>query len=182
MQSYGGTLTWQSYDPFPKIITDTGRSISLQDQIYINQYVTVEGFDGIDVEEKGGLLIWNSAVSENEAVYGSADVTQEGLIYYNGEYTQRTLGISAKNYADEIYLRVYIEVADGEYVYGPLTEYSVQEYCEHKINTDGYPDDLKKTCAALLHYGAMAQRYFNYNTEDLANANILSSYPAPEWM
>lgn len=178
--------TWCGYPlvviPTPSTITDTGRSISLQDQIYINQYVTVSGFDGIDVAAKGGLLIWNSRVTEEEALYGTADTTQKGLIAYEGEYTQRTLGISAKNYSDELYLRVYIEVADGSFVYGPLTEYSVQDYCEHKINTEGYTADLKKTCAALLHYGAMAQRYFNYNTNDLANANILEVYPAPAWM
>ena len=163
-------------------ITDTGRSISLGDQIYINQYIKVSGFEGVDVAAKGGLLIWNSPVTEEEALYGTADTTQAGLIAYEDEYTQRTLGISAKNYADELYLRIYIEVADGEYVYGPLVEYSVQDYCEHKIATDGYSADLKKTCAALLHYGAMAQRYFNYNTADLANANILEVYPAPAWM
>lgn len=178
--------TWYGYPlvviPTPSTITDTGRSISLGDQIYINQYVTVSGFDDIDVASKGGLLIWNSPVTEEDALYGTADTTQKGLIAYGDEYTQRTLGISAKNYADELYLRIYIEVADGEYVYGPLTEYSVQDYCEHKINTEGYTADLKKTCAALLHYGAMAQRYFNYNTEDLANANILEVYPAPAWM
>lgn len=180
------TGTWQSCKivmiPRPRTITDTGRSISLGDQIYINQYVTVSDFDGIDVAAKGGLLIWNSPVAEEDALYGTADTTQKGLIAYEGEYTQRTLGISAKNYADELYLRVYIEVADGAFVYGPLTEYSVQHYCEHKINTEGYTADLKKTCAALLHYGAMAQRYFNYNTNDLANANILEVYPAPAWM
>ena len=168
--------------PAPSIITDTGRSISLGDQIYINQYVTVSDFDGIDVAAKGGLLIWNSPVAEEDALYGTADTTQKGLIAYGDEYTQRTLGISAKNYADELYLRIYIEVADDAFVYGPLTEYSVQNYCEHKINTEGYTADLKKTCAALLHYGAMAQRYFNYNTNDLANANILEVYPAPAWM
>ena len=163
-------------------ITDTGRSISLQEQIYINQYIKVSGFEGIDVAAKGGLLIWNSAVTEEEALYGTADTTQQGLIAYKDEYTQRTLGISARNYADELYLRIYIEVADDVYVYGPLVEYSVQDYCEHKIKTEGYSAELKQTCAALLHYGAMAQRYFKYNTNDLANANILEVYPAPAWM
>lgn len=186
-----GTTGWPESDTWlnrplvmipNKVINDTGRSISLEGEVFINQYVTVSGFEGIDVASKGGLLIWHSEVTEDEAVYGTADTTQTGLIAYGNEYTQRTSGIPMRRYADEVYLRVYIEVAEGEYVYGPLAKYSVQEYCEHKINTDGYSAKLKATCASLLHMGAMAQQYFNYNTNNLANANILEVYPAPEWM
>ena len=162
-------------------IIDTGRSLSLSGEVFINQYIEVQGFEGVDIAAKGGLLVWNSAVSEEAALFGTADITQAGLVAYGSEYTQRTLGIPARRYADEVYLRVYIEVADDEYVYGPLTQYSVQEYCEHKINSVEYEDKLKQTCAALLHFGTAAQTYFDYNADDPANANILDRYSPMEW-
>lgn len=172
-------------EPEPELpvgtITDTGRSLSLSGEVFINQYVKAEGFEGVDIAAKGGLLVWNREVSEDEAVYGTADTTQQGLIAYKEEYTQRTLGIPARCYADELYLRVYIEVADGEYIYGPLACYSVQEYCQDKIAGQNYEDKLKETCAALLHFGTAAQSYFGYNVEDPANANILNQYSPVQW-
>ena len=152
-------------------ITDNLRTLSLDGEIYINQYVKVTGFDGVNIEENGGLLIWTEAVTESNAVFGNEDIHVEGLIAGNGEYGQQTHGIAAKEYADTLYLRVYIKDNDGNYVYSPLMEYSVREYCEGRI-ANSTNQLLKDTCAELLHYGAAAQIYQKYNTGDLANKNI----------
>jgi len=169
-------------------IAGNGRTLSLEGEIYINQYILVTGFEGIDLTTKGGLLVWDHKVTEEAAVYGSQTYVNEGMVYNittaNGvpEYMVRTNGIAAKEYADEVYFRVYVEVAPGEYVYGELAEYSVQTYCQNQLNKSGTSAVQKQVCAQMLHYGAAAQKRFNYHVTDLANANILGSYPAPDWM
>jgi hypothetical protein len=61
-------------------ITDIGRTLSLDGKIFINQYVTVEGFEGIDIENAGGLLIWYEPVDAAEAVFGTEDTLKATLI------------------------------------------------------------------------------------------------------
>ena len=138
----------------------------------------INGFENVDIEKNGGLLVWDHEVTETEAVYGTQTDLNSGLIVGNGEYMQQTDGIAAKEYADELYMRVYLELPDGTYVYGPLKEYSVRTYCESAISKQNRAMD---TCVAMLHYGAAAQEYFGYNVEDLANKNIAEKYPAAEW-
>ena len=164
-------------------ITDTGRTLSLEGSIYINQYVQITGFEGVDIASSGGLLIWDHEISEEEALFGAKGaVVKEGLIRVGGEYAQRTDGIAARRYADKLYLRVYLEVADGVYAYGPLKEYSVQKYCENKLSDPGSSAELKAVCAAMLHYGAAAQVYFgDYKPYGYADANILDQYPTAAW-
>ncbi len=165
-------------------LDDTGRTLSTSDYIYVNQYFKVVGLDNLSIEyicANGGLLVWNSMVDDATALFGTQDEITEGLVYINGEFSQRTSGISAKEYADEMYIRAYVKLEDGSYIYTPVKEYSVQLYCETVINRPTAKESLKEVCATLLHYGAAAQICFNYNTADLANANILDIRPASEF-
>lgn len=182
---------YTTYVELPELefsLTGNGRSLSLEGEIYINQYVLASNFEGIDLTTKGGLLVWDHKVTEEAAVYGTQSYVNEGMVYnttYSDgtpEYMVRTKGIAAKGYADEVYFRAYVEVAEGKYIYGELTEYSVQSYCQNQLNKTSTSAVQKQLCAQLLHYGAAAQKRFNYNVSDLANANILGSYPAPDWM
>ena len=156
-----------------KKIIDEGRSLSLEGVIYINQYVTVEGFEGVDVEKNGGLLIWTDNVETNNAVLGSQDIHKPGMVKYaeteNGwEYRMQSQGIPAAHYADTIWLRAYIQDDEGIITYGPLKEYSVREYCENRLEKSD-SQYMKNVCAAMLNYGAAAQNYFDYNLDDPAN-------------
>lgn len=169
--------------------TYNGRSLSLEGEIFVNQYVLITGFEeftSAQIEEKGGLLVWTSEVTDETALFGTQAYVSEGMAYnglYEGtpEYMVRTKGIAAKCYADELYFRPYIEVADGVYAYGPVDMYSVQTYCHNQLDKADAKDTLKETCAALLHYGTAAQTYFGYNTSDPANAQILETWPAEDW-
>ncbi len=157
-------------------ITNTGRSLNLEGAVHINQYVKISGFPNVDVAENGGLLVFKSPVDANEATYENADEVHIGLIKTGSEYMQRTDGIAAKEYADEVYLRVYVIDQYGRYTYSPVMKYSVQEYCEGRL-AKSTNEDMKNLCAAMLHYGTAAQLYFDYNTDDLANENIRISWP-----
>ncbi len=161
-------------------IEDTGRTLSLEGVIYINQYVKVHGFEDVDPAADGGLLIWTSEVAAENATYENAESVVEGLFKVGNEYAQQTHGIAAKEYADTLYLRVYLKMADGTYVYSDLKEFSVRTYCEGIINRNSN-EYLKDTCIDMLYYGAAAQTYFGYNVNDLANKNIVQDHPATAW-
>ena len=173
-------------------ITTIGKTLSLTGEIFINLYSGFTGFDGIDIATKGGLLEWRGVdVTDETATIDTATKVTEGLLYdsRNKRYAQQSSGISSKCYSDTIYMRMYVEVGEGEYVYGELIEYSVRTYCENQINkhynnsgSTAKQRALADACIALLHYGTAAQYYFdNYRIDDLANKNIVDKYPTPEW-
>ena len=56
------------------------------------------------------------------------------------------------------------------------TTYSVQTYCLNKINKSSEPE-LVTLCKAVLDYGAAAQYYFDYKTDELANAGTYYTEP-----
>ena len=67
---------------------------------------------------------------------------------------------------------------DGEYVYGKfVAEYSVRKFANSKRNsaTEG------PVCIALLNYGAAAQKYFDYMTDDLANKDLTDAQKNYVW-
>jgi hypothetical protein len=139
----------------------------------MNLYVTINGFEGIDIEKNGGMLVWYSKVTEEEALIGTQDFHKAELIYNTSykAYAQQTDGIVARCYADTLYIRMYVKDAEGNYYYSPIMEESVRAYCEGRIEKSTDPL-MVDACIELLHYGAAAQIYKNYKTDDLANKNI----------
>ena len=134
----------------------------------------------MDIAKNGGLLIWTTPVTEETAVYGTQKHIVEGLIKAGSEYVQQTTGIRSMEYADTLYIRVYVKDLNGNYVYSSIRQTSVREYCEGRIekSTD---TKLVNTAIAMLHYGAASQLNFKYNTGDLANKNIAEAHPNKEW-
>lgn len=51
--------------------------------------------------------------------------------------------------------------------------YTVKEYAETILNSqNSYTDEAKNLVKAMLNYGAYAQTYFGFNTDNLANASL----------
>ena len=168
----------------------TAKSLQLKEQVYVKVNTQFVGFD-VDVIENGGLLVWDTPV-ETPYYDEAAAITGFELAssYDNGfgeldEFVVKTNGISAKEYADELYMCAYIEIADGVYAFSDVQEYSVQIYCQNQLKKATAAEKLKQVCAQMLHYGATAQVQFKHNTTDLANdvAKVpeLANYPAGEW-
>jgi len=164
-------------------IAAAGKSLLLKEEVYVKVYAEFDGFGevvSINPAAKGGLLVWETEVTEADAVY-SADNAIPGLVFnqQSNDYSQKTNGIVAKEYADELSFRVYVEISDGVYAYGPLEQnYSVQKYCQNMIANPNESDlekakQLQDTCAAMLYYGAAAQKKLNHKTEDYANVGIV---------
>ena len=154
---------------FEAVIADTGRTLSTDDILYINQYCKITSKKSEIIPEyvcsHGGLLVFSSAVSEEEATYENASSRSDayivsGLLQAGDEYTQRTTGIVPTNYNHTYYIRIYLQQSDGSYAYMPLKEYGVHTYCNNCLekSTD---EKLKTLCSAILSYGNAAEAYFS---------------------
>ena len=81
--------------------------------------------------------------------------------------------IAAKEMADD--LKVTIYNAQGEAVSNTWTD-SVRAYVMRSIDTSTFNAETKVMAVDMLNYGAKAQEFFNYNTEDLANNQLTETH------
>ena len=168
----------------PSALTHKSHTISLEGNIWINKYAYFKDSDkdlaGFNLNANAGLLTWYS--EPTDATYGTQDAKTAGLIWAPGKgaYGQSTEGIAAPLYGDKLYMREYVQVGDG-YIYGDLTSFSVKDYCTSVIEGElakaeaDRDTDLMKLCAAVLNYGAAAQKKFDHDAENLVNAGIDSA-------
>ena len=145
-------------------ITPMYASLSFKDLIHCNIYFQADDFAAKDL----GLLVFNG-----NAVDGTVDTAAYivgGAVASNGMYRVSTQGIPAKNLGDTIYFKLYARLADGSYAYTKLLTYSPLEYASYLLTAG---TDMDKTlAAAMLNYGAEAQKYFGYNTDTLMNNGV----------
>ena len=88
--------------------------------------------------------------------------TVDGVDYWRIRYTD----VAAKEMTDDLTLT--IADASGTVV---TDTYSVAAYAKERIE-NSTNNDMKSLMNAMLHYGAAAQIYFNYQTNKLANAGL----------
>ena len=155
-------------------ITSGYWTMSLDSVVYLNYYPVMENFgENIDFSTAGGVVIWigsEAPSSRYDLEIGKDNcLVIEGMYQNeNGEWFVRTHEIYAKNLGDMVYIRPYVEVAPGEYVYMDAAPYySPARYCYDILNNLNERQDTRYVCAALLKYGASAQVYFEYDTENL---------------
>ena len=154
-------------------VTLTGKnfSLSFEDEILVNFYYTVS--DTSKVTEQG-LLVFHTnpgtpKISEADERYDEATYTSA-----TGYYTCTTDGIAAKEMGDTRYYCAYAKLTDGSYVYSPLYEYSPKKYAMSRLANSSNAE-MKALCVAMLNYGAEAQLYFRYNTNDLMNKDLTAA-------
>ena len=151
-------------------------NLVFDDNVYLKYAVKFDGVaDEAITENNIGMLYFNAPqtdYTEENATYTSGVVgftTIGGTKYYTFEYRH----ISAKQMTDYVYSVAYIDV-DGTRYYSAPNKFSVLEYAYAKLGKTGVASDNKDFRAMLesmLEYGANAQKYFNYNTDRLANAD-----------
>ena len=95
-----------------------------------------------------------------------ADALHSPVENYENRY-RFTCQIYAKQVADN----VNVKVMKGDEMIGTELNYSVKQYCDNLIRKNTSPEQVAM-CKAILNYGAAAQLYFNYNTDNLANASL----------
>lgn len=149
-----------------------GFSLSFEDEILVNFYFEAKN----TVDAQHGLLIFYTCPDE-------ADITKADEIYdsvLNPEtniYGCSTDGIPAQKMGDTRYYAAYAKQADGSIVYSPIYNYSPKKYALGRLQ-NSTDDKLKALCVAMLNYGAAAQCYFDYRTDDLMNASLTTEQQA----
>ena len=144
-------------------------ALSFKEMIHYNIFFTLGVDEDVALSDMG-LILFDSLKADG--TMDDAIATYSGAVEMNGMYMVATDGVHAKRMGDTIYFRAYAKLADGSYVYSKTVQYSTVTYAEHILNSD------KALVAAMLNYGAQAQLYFGYNTENLANASLTEEQKA----
>ncbi len=150
-------------------------TVSFEGQIQMNIYFDAENVDSLGMDNLG-LLTWTSA--HPDGTIEDADAIIPGA-YANGtRYVVHTNGISAKNLGDTVYFKIYAKLADGSYVYTDMYSTSPRNYAMSILNNASAGENIKALCAAMLNYGAAAQRYFGYKSYSLMNSDLTEEHQA----
>ena len=149
-------------------------NLVFEDNVYLKYAVKFNGVDDGDINSSNiGMLYFTAPkddYTQGGETYSSSVVghtTIQGEKYYTFEYRH----ITAKQMTDYIYSVAYIDI-EGERYYSPPVKYSVLDYCYSKLGKTGTAsdnEDFRNLLASTLEQGAMAQKYFKYNTDRLAN-------------
>ncbi len=108
--------------------------------------------------------------------YCGQEIEAEGRL--NGNFYYFTFsGIIATQMTETVEATVYWQ-KDGQSYYSDTDQYSVSTYAYSQLSKTNAPDSLKSICADLLRYGAAAQIYKDYKTDELADARLTEEQKA----
>ena len=159
--------------PMP-MVTGKGFTLSFEDEILVNLYFTVS--DVTHVVEQGMLMFYTNP---GAADYDAANAVFAGKYVPTSDcYIATTDGIAAKEMGDNRYYCAYAKLTDGTYAYSPLYQYSPRKYATNMLNKGDTSPEQKALCVAMLNYGAAAQQYFGYKTDDLMNVGLTAAQQA----
>lgn len=150
-------------------------SVSFQDEIKMNIYFQATDLDNVvDM----GLITYSQQVSQWNI--DNAENILSGAKYNTGYkmYYVTTEGIPAKKLGDSLWFAVYAKLSDGSYMYTKLVSYSPRDYAMSILAQSSSTTQIKELVVAMLNYGAAAQTYFDYRTEDLANNRLTAEQQA----
>ena len=163
-------------DPiYTPILKGASFSLSFESEILVNFYYTVS--DMTEVAEQGMLVFYEDP---GTADYASADDVYVGSSYNSASniYANTSKGIPAKQMGDTRYYAAYVKLNDGTYAYSSLYQYSPKKYATNMLSKSSTSANQKALCVAMLNYGAAAQVYFGYKTNDLMNASLTAAQKA----
>ena len=142
-------------------------ALEFKDMIRIAAYYTVSSV--ADVMQMGMITYktnvsnWSVETAENVIPGYTYDSTK-------GYFCATSEGIHAKYLGDTYYMAVYAQLTDGSYVYSKLASYSPKTYAYNQLK--GSNATLKSLMVAMLNYGATAQYYFGYKTDNYVNKDL----------
>ena len=143
-------------------------TLTFKDEVMYNIYFKVHDLKNIPTEDMG-LILFDSYLLD-----GTIDDAVEvipGALETSAGYKVSSHGIPAKKMGDDIHFRIYLRMANGEYLYTPTLSYSAVDYAQHILAGDN-SQAQKDIVVAMLEYGTQAQLYFSYKTDSLMNASL----------
>lgn len=167
------------YD-FDNTVTDTlilyaGWAQDLGSQVFKGYTITLGGQIGVnfytilpDEAKKTDYIQFTvEGLPGMQKVY----VADAETISLNGaKYDVFVCRVPAKNMTSKITADLYISGSKAA-----TTDYSVRRYADQIIANPSMYNNAWPLVRAMLNYGAYAQEYFNFKTDDLANAGINNS-------
>jgi hypothetical protein len=157
-------------------VTLTGKnfSLSFEDEILVNFYYSVSDISRVTEQ---GMLVFHSNPGTPNISKANEKYSDPVYTASTGYYTCTTDGIAAKEMGDTRYYCAYAKLSDGTYAYSSLYEYSPRKYAMSRL-ANSTNTEMKALCVAMLNYGAEAQKYFNYNTDNLMNKDLTAAQKA----
>ncbi|MBR4308842.1 MAG: hypothetical protein IKT58_04510 [Oscillospiraceae bacterium] len=161
----------------PEIIPNIDKNIIIRHTLNLASDISVsfviptyllEGYTSVYLECTMNIYNGNQIVGEECIVIDNP--------IPNGTYDYFTLtGVNATQMNNEI--RAVLYMSKGEELYmSELDVYSVATYAYAQLDKDTASDSLKTLCADLLRYGAAAQIYKSYRTDNLADAKMTEKH------
>lgn len=147
----------------PEAERDIKASMSLAESLKFNFFIEAEKLTGVDMENLTAQVTHYYADDRGIVVYPAQVVgytDENNVAWYRIIYDQ----LAAKEMMDTLEVEIFV---DGE-SFAKQTD-SVRGYIERTYKD--YPG-FHELFAAILHYGAGAQKQFGYNVNNLANANL----------
>ena len=146
----------------------TGKTLSFETGVEIIVYLDASALMGmgeVSIEVVKPIFDKDGAVISEETTI----VTEYKNSKVSGKDAYRFVyaDIRADEYATEVTINV---LADGEVIQS--TVYSVKMYVQAQLTKSTIPANMKSFLVDMLNYGAAAQNYFDYNTSNLANADL----------
>ena len=165
-------------DPEYSLITQPGISLKyptliFEDEILMNVYYAADNMDDV---VSMGMITYDSAVTQWNVDNAQTVIPGYTWSDADGLYYVTTQGIPAKNLGDTIYFAIYAMLSDGSYSYSNLVSYSPKTYLYNRLKNG--ESDVQSLMVAVLNYGAAAQVYFDYKTDDLVNKDLTEQQAA----
>ena len=163
-------------------LTIRSASLSLESNVYIWFDMSLQNVDK-DADDYG-MIFWKTTQKAGSYTYENAQGNEAAVVRdkaagqwthddtLNCDVVTYKYGISAKEMADVVYAQGYAKVGES-YYYSSIVPYSAVRYASNKLGltpgvTGTDDENLKNLLRSMLEYGAAAQKYFNYNTDNLA--------------
>ena len=143
-------------------------SVSLENAVFMNFKVQSTGID-----DPGSitLLLWESVPEEYKKGSEDVELSSEGTETASGYEVFKYTNLAAKDMTKCVYACAYANV-DGEEIYSAPVKLSIVMYAYMQKNATNLDEGLVELLNGMLDYGALAQTYFNHNTEFLANETV----------
>ena len=140
-----------------KTVLPVSMSATLTDQISMNVYLNI---NPSVLEEQDAYVLFTASKTQTQKVMLKGLQPQANGLY------KVSMPLNARQMSDEITMQVYTSIESKTY------SYSIQMYGEKVLSSQTTTTEQKAVVEAMLNYGAMAQVYFDYNTNKLANVLV----------
>ena len=161
-------------EPIQNTAWKMGHTLNLASDISVNLALSKSLLAGYDM----GTVYVLAELDTYEGNTKTGTKTIRILPVEKGEYYYFTLtGLTAVHMNDRIRSVLY-GTKDGQPYDSPTDDYSIADYAYSQMNKANMPLSLKILCADLLRYGAKAQIFKSYRTDNLADHAMTDAHKA----